>query len=98
MKATVILLRGMGRAAFLESAGGTVANDQNRLVPQGAFLSGRALEKLPDDKPIVLHCKVGGRSAEVLAVVKGAGYADAVHVGGGVVAWVNQIEPEKPNY
>ena len=68
------------------------------LIPQGEFLSGRALEKLPNDKPVVLHCKVGGRSAEVLAVVKGAGYADAVHVGGGIVAWVNQIEPDKPNY
>jgi len=68
------------------------------LVPKGEFLSGRGLENLPDDKPIVLHCKVGGRSAEVLAVVKGAGYADAVHVGGGVLAWVAQIEPEKPSY
>ncbi|HET7902459.1 MAG TPA: rhodanese-like domain-containing protein, partial [Candidatus Nanopelagicales bacterium] len=68
------------------------------LIPKGEFLSGRALEKLPNDKPVVLHCKVGGRSAEVLAIVKGAGYSDAVHVGGGVVAWVNQIEPDKPNY
>ena len=68
------------------------------LIPKGEFLSGRALEKLPNDKQVVLHCKVGGRSAEVLAVVKGAGYADAIHVGGGIVAWVNQIEPDKPNY
>ena len=26
------------------------------------------------------------------------GYADAVHVGGGVVAWVNQIDPSQPSY
>ncbi len=45
-----------------------------------------------------MHCKSGVRSAEVLAVLKNAGFADAVHVGGGVVAWVNQIEPDKPNY
>ena len=68
------------------------------LIPKGEFLSGRALEKLPNDKQVVLHCKVGGRSAEVLAVVKGAGFSDAIHVGGGIVAWVNQIEPDKPNY
>jgi adenylyltransferase/sulfurtransferase len=68
------------------------------LIPKGEFLNGSALEKLPSDKPVVIHCKVGGRSAEVLAVVKGAGFADAVHVGGGVVAWVNQIEPHKPSY
>ena len=68
------------------------------LIPKGEFLSGAALSQLPQDKQVVLYCKVGGRSAEVLAVVKGAGLADAIHVGGGVVAWVNQIEPDKPVY
>jgi len=38
------------------------------------------------------------RSAEVLAVLKSAGFADAVHVGGGIVAWVNQIDPTLPSY
>ena len=68
------------------------------LIPKGDFLNGSALEKLPSDKQIVMHCKSGVRSAETLAIVKGAGYADAVHVGGGVVAWVAQIEPDKPSY
>jgi adenylyltransferase/sulfurtransferase len=68
------------------------------LIPKGEFMNGSALGSLPQDKPVVIYCKSGGRSAEVLAVVKGAGFADAVHVGGGVVAWVNQIEPEKPVY
>ncbi|MEI7442137.1 MAG: adenylyltransferase/sulfurtransferase MoeZ [Actinomycetes bacterium] len=68
------------------------------LIPKNEFLMGNALADLPQDKQVVLHCKVGGRSAEVLAVVKGAGFADAIHVGGGVIAWVNQIEPEKPTY
>lgn len=68
------------------------------LIPKGEFLDGSALAKLPQDKKVVLHCKVGGRSAEALAVVKGAGFADAVHVGGGVLAWVNQIDPSQPTY
>jgi adenylyltransferase/sulfurtransferase len=68
------------------------------LIPKGEFLSGEALAKLPQDKQVVLHCKSGARSAEALAVVKGAGLADAVHVGGGVVAWVNQIDPSQPAY
>jgi adenylyltransferase/sulfurtransferase len=68
------------------------------LIPKGEFMNGSALGGLPQDKPVVIYCKSGARSAEVLAVVKGAGFADAVHVGGGVVAWVNQIEPEKPIY
>ena len=68
------------------------------LIPKNEFLMGDALTKMPSDKQIVLHCKVGGRSAEVLAAVKGAGFKDAIHVGGGVLAWVSQIEPEKPSY
>ena len=68
------------------------------LIPKGEFLNGNALGQLPSDKQVVLHCKSGVRSAEALAVVKGAGYGDAVHVGGGVVAWVNQIDPSQPSY
>jgi molybdopterin/thiamine biosynthesis adenylyltransferase/rhodanese-related sulfurtransferase len=68
------------------------------LVPKGQFLDGSILSSLPTDKQIVLHCKGGVRSAECLAVLKGAGFNDAIHVGGGVIAWVNQIEPEKPTY
>jgi adenylyltransferase/sulfurtransferase len=68
------------------------------LIPKGEFLNGHAFDQLPSDKQLVLHCKSGVRSAEALAVVKGAGFADAVHVGGGVVAWVNQIDPSQPSY
>jgi molybdopterin/thiamine biosynthesis adenylyltransferase/rhodanese-related sulfurtransferase len=68
------------------------------LIPKGDFLNGTALEQLPSDRQVVLHCKTGVRSAECLAIVKGAGYADAVHVGGGVVAWVNQVDPSQPSY
>jgi adenylyltransferase/sulfurtransferase len=68
------------------------------LIPKNEFLLGNALEKMPQDKKIVLHCKTGVRSAEVLAVLHAAGFSDAVHVGGGVVGWVNQIEPDKPVY
>jgi adenylyltransferase/sulfurtransferase len=68
------------------------------LIPKDQFLSGAALEQLPQDKRIVLHCKSGARSAECLAVVKNAGFSDAVHVGGGVLAWVNQVDPSLPTY
>ena len=68
------------------------------LIPKGRFLDGSILAELPTTKPIVLHCKSGVRSAECLAVLKGAGFSDARHVGGGVLAWVKQVEPEKPTY
>ena len=68
------------------------------LIPKGEFLTGSALEQMPQDKRIVLYCKTGVRSAEALAIVKGAGFADAVHVGSGVVGWVNQVDPSLPSY
>ena len=68
------------------------------LIPKQEFLNGSALEGLPQDIPIILHCKSGVRSAECLAVLKQAGFADATHVSGGVVAWVKQIDPSLPIY
>ncbi|MEU3016218.1 MULTISPECIES: adenylyltransferase/sulfurtransferase MoeZ [unclassified Nocardiopsis] len=68
------------------------------LIPKGEFLNGKAFEQLPQDRRVVLHCKSGVRSAEALAAVKAAGFADAVHVGGGVLAWINQVDPSLPEY
>jgi adenylyltransferase/sulfurtransferase len=68
------------------------------LIPKDQFITGAALEKLPQDKRIVLHCKSGARSAECLAIVKNAGFSDAVHVGGGVLAWASQVDPSLPTY
>ncbi len=68
------------------------------LVPKERFLTGAALESLPQDRRIVLHCKSGVRSAECLAIVKNAGFSDAVHVGGGILSWVNTVDPSLPSY
>jgi adenylyltransferase/sulfurtransferase len=68
------------------------------LIPKDEILRGDALANLPQDKQIVMYCKTGVRSAETLAAVKNAGFRDAVHVQGGVTAWVNQIDPSLPSY
>ncbi|GIJ26294.1 adenylyltransferase/sulfurtransferase MoeZ [Micromonospora qiuiae] len=68
------------------------------LIPKGEIISGEALAKLPQDKQIVLHCKSGVRSAEALAALKAAGFRDAVHVQGGVLSWIKQIDPSLPEY
>jgi len=72
--------------------------DGAKLIPKDRILSGEALAELPQDKPIVLHCKSGGRSAEALAALHRAGFSDAVHLGGGVLAWAKQIDPSLPTY
>jgi sulfur-carrier protein adenylyltransferase/sulfurtransferase len=68
------------------------------LIPKDRILSGAALAELPQDKPLVLHCKSGQRSAEALAALHKAGFRDAVHVGGGVLAWAKQVDPSLPTY
>ncbi|ASW53498.1 adenylyltransferase/sulfurtransferase MoeZ [Plantactinospora sp. KBS50] len=68
------------------------------LIPKGDILSGEALSRLPQDRQIVLHCKSGVRSAEALAALKAAGFGNAVHVQGGVLSWIKQIDPSLPEY
>ena len=68
------------------------------LIPKGDILSGEALARLPQDRQIVLHCKSGVRSAEALAALKAAGFRDAVHVQGGVLSWIKQVDPSLPVY
>jgi adenylyltransferase/sulfurtransferase len=68
------------------------------LIPKGEFLNGNALGDLPQDKEIVVYCKTGVRSAEVLAALKSAGMTNSVHVQGGVIAWANQVDPSLPTY
>ena len=68
------------------------------LIPKDEILRGDALSSLPQDKQIVMYCKTGVRSAETLAAVKRAGFSDAVHVQGGVSAWIHQVDPSLPVY
>jgi sulfur-carrier protein adenylyltransferase/sulfurtransferase len=68
------------------------------LIPKDRILSGEALSELPQDRQIVLHCKSGGRSAEALAALHKAGFADAVHVGGGVLGWARDVDTTLPTY
>lgn len=62
-----------------------------RLVPRGGFLDGSAFASLDRTRPLILHCKSGARSAEVLTLARAAGF-DAIHLDGGILACVDKIE------
>lgn len=72
--------------------------DGAKLIPQGRILAGEAWEELPQDRDIVFHCKAGTRSANVLAAAREAGYQRVSHLDGGILAWVRDVEPQKPVY
>jgi adenylyltransferase/sulfurtransferase len=68
------------------------------LIPQSAIESGDALGGLAPGAIPVLYCKTGVRSAQALAALHRAGFANAVHLRGGIVAWANQLEPDMAMY
>jgi adenylyltransferase/sulfurtransferase len=67
-------------------------------IARADFDSGAALAQIPFDRPVVLHCKSGGRSASALRILLDAGHPDARHLEGGVLAWVNDVDPALPTY
>lgn len=59
--------------------------------------NGDAIAKLADGIPALVYCKSGARSAEAVRLLRGRG-VDAVDVSGGVLAWVNDVDPSLPTY
>lgn len=55
------------------------------LIPTSAFQ--RRVGELPTDRPLMIVCHVGGRSAAVAAFLVRAGRSDVVNVSGGMEAW-----------
>jgi adenylyltransferase/sulfurtransferase len=69
-----------------------------RLIPKTLITSGEALAQVPHDRTAVLYCKTGVRSAEALAALQRAGFSNAVHLEGGIVAWAEQMQPDMVMY
>lgn len=64
------------------------------LIPLKA-LAGR-LDELDRFGHLVVHCKSGGRSAQAVKLLRGAGFENAWNVNGGLLAWVERIDPSLP--
>jgi adenylyltransferase/sulfurtransferase len=56
------------------------------------------LAELPRDRDIVVHCKVGGRSAKAVSLMREAGFDRAANLTGGILAWIDRIDPSQPKY
>ncbi|MCI0387963.1 MAG: molybdopterin-synthase adenylyltransferase MoeB [Acidobacteria bacterium] len=76
-----------------------IANLQNygsRLIPLGQFAE-RLGELNPEDD-IVVHCKMGGRSAKAYEVMKKAGFKKIKNLKGGILAWADQVDRTMSKY
>ena len=58
----------------------------------------KRLGELNPDSEIVVHCKMGGRSAKVVEFLKANGYPKARNMVGGILAWSEKIDPSIPKY
>ncbi len=66
------------------------------LIPLGDLPS--RLSELEGRRNIVVHCKSGVRSAKAVKLLREAGFGDAVNLQGGILAWVDRIDPSLPKY
>jgi molybdopterin/thiamine biosynthesis adenylyltransferase/rhodanese-related sulfurtransferase len=64
------------------------------LIPL-AQVTARAAE-IPRDKPVLVHCRSGVRSAKAVAALQDLGYTQVWSVAGGILAWAKEIDPTLP--
>jgi adenylyltransferase/sulfurtransferase len=70
------------------------------LVPLPDIENGSGIEKvktLLNGHRLVVHCKMGGRSAKAIGILKQAGI-DGINVKGGIQAWSREIDASVPEY
>ncbi|HWY91524.1 MAG TPA: molybdopterin-synthase adenylyltransferase MoeB [Chthoniobacterales bacterium] len=68
----------------------------SKLIPLGELPA--RLSELDSADDIVLHCKVGGRSAKALRVLQEAGFRKLNNLKGGIAAWSEQVDSSVPKY
>jgi sulfur-carrier protein adenylyltransferase/sulfurtransferase len=68
----------------------------SKLIPLGELPA--RLSELDSADDIVLHCKVGGRSAKALKILQEAGFRKLSNLRGGIAAWADEVDPGVPKY
>ena len=68
----------------------------SKLIPLGELPA--RLSELDSADEIVLHCKVGGRSAKALRILQDAGFRKLSNLQGGILAWSEKVDPSIPRY
>ncbi len=71
-------------------------NHGSRLIPLDQFAD--RLKELDPEDDIVVHCKMGGRSAKAYDVLKRAGFKKIKNLKGGILAWADQVDRSLPKY
>lgn len=74
-----------------------IANIGGELIPMGQILF--ETEKISKDKPVIVHCRSGARSASVIQMLeKQHGFDNLYNLKGGILAWAKEIDTSMPTY
>jgi len=66
------------------------------LIPLGDLP--RRYQELDQDREIVAHCKMGGRSAKAVEYLRSVGFTKVKNLRGGVLEWIDKVDPSQPKY
>ncbi len=58
----------------------------------------KRVSELDSSREIVVHCKMGGRSAKAVDFLRQSGFAKVHNLAGGINAWAERIDPKVPKY
>jgi len=56
------------------------------------------VNELDSSREIVVHCKMGGRSAKAVAFLQQSGFTKVHNLAGGISAWSDRVDPKVPKY
>jgi adenylyltransferase/sulfurtransferase len=73
-----------------------ICNLKGRLIPLDELPS--RLDELDRSSEIVVHCKLGGRSAKAVELLRSSGFANVLNLRGGIHAWADEVDPSVPKY
>jgi adenylyltransferase/sulfurtransferase len=69
------------------------------LIPLGQVGSRvQEIAAAAEGRPVVVHCKMGGRSAKAVQLLRQQGIERAQNLKGGILAWIDQVDPKLPKY
>jgi adenylyltransferase/sulfurtransferase len=68
----------------------------SELIPLGDVPK-RVNELNPGDE-IVVHCKMGGRSAKAADFLRSVGFKRVLNLKGGILDWIDKVDPSQPKY
>ncbi len=66
------------------------------LIPLGQIPA--RMHELNKDSEIVVHCKMGGRSAKAVEQMRKAGFRSVKNMVGGIDRWAKKVDPTMPRY